>query len=119
MGECNPLSTPGGGAESSLEQPEENLLNEVGKQRFQAITGSVTYLTQVIRYNCMYTVIQLARGMSKPSKSCLAALKRLLRHPAGTTNFSVVYKNGGFNLKAYSNANWGNNPVTAGRCHRT
>ena len=87
MGECNPLSTPGGGAESSLEQPEENLLNDVGKQCFQATTGSVTYLTQVIRCNCMYAVSQLARGMSKPSKAYLAAAKRWRRHLAGTTNF--------------------------------
>ena len=68
------------------------------------------YLTQVIRYECMYDVSQLVRGMSKPSNAHLAVAKHLLRYLAGTTNFSIVYKKGGFNATAYSDANWGNNP---------
>ena len=48
--------------------------------------------------------------MSKPSNAHLAVAKHLLRYLAGTTNFSIVYKKGGFNATAYSDANWGNNP---------
>lgn len=70
MGGCNSLNTPGGGAKLSFEQPGENPLNEVDKQRFQTITGSSICLTQDTRYDCMYAVSQLGRGMSKPSRIC-------------------------------------------------
>lgn len=73
-------------------QPEGSLLNEVDKQRFQAITGSIVFLTQVICYDCMYAISQVAQGMSEPPKAHMAAAKHLLRYLAGTTNFSIVYK---------------------------
>ena len=38
----------------------------------------------------------------------MAAAKHLLRHLAGTTNFAITYKRGGFKLTAFSDANWGN-----------
>ena len=41
---CNPAYTPGMGTELSLDQPEENLLNEEGKRRYQSITGAAMNL---------------------------------------------------------------------------
>ena len=41
---CNPAYTPGVGPELSLDQPENNLLNEEGKRRYQSITGAAMYL---------------------------------------------------------------------------
>ena len=38
---CNPAYTPGVVPELSLNQPEEKVLNEVEKRRYQAITGAV------------------------------------------------------------------------------
>ena len=58
----------------------------------------------------MYSSGQLARAMSKPSKVHMGAAKHLLRYLAGTTNFTIVYKQGGFKLTAFSDSNWGNNP---------
>ena len=58
----------------------------------------------------MYAVCQLARAMPKPSKAHMGAAKQLLRYLARTTDFSIVYKRGGFELSAFSDANWGNNP---------
>ena len=110
MRNCNPAHTPGVGKELSLDHPEENLLNKEDKRRFQAITGSVMYLGQMTRYDIGYAVNQLARAMSKPSKVHMAAAKLLLRYLAGTTNFAITYKRGGFKLTAFSDANWGNNP---------
>ena len=110
MGNCNPAHTPCVGKQLSLDQPEENLLNKEDKRRFQAITGSVMYLGQVTRYDIGYAVNQLARAMSKPSKTHMAAAKHLLRYLAWTTNFAITYKRGGFKLTAFSDANWGNNP---------
>ena len=40
----------------------------------------------------------------------MGAAKQLLWYLAGTTNFGIVYKRGGFKLSAFSDANWGNNP---------
>ena len=97
------------GKELSLDQPEKRILRKEEKQRFQAITGSVMYLGQVTRYEILYAVNQLARAMSKPSKAHMAAAKNLLRYLAGTVDFAITYKQGGFKLIAFSGANWGNN----------
>ena len=110
MENCKPSSIPGTGSEPSTEQPAETLLNTEQILRYQAITGSVMYLAQITRYDVMYAVCQLARAMSKPSKAHIGAAKQLLRYIAGTTDFSKVYKRGGFKLSAFSDANWGNNP---------
>ena len=110
MADCKPVSTPGFGQELSTNQPEQTLLNEEETQRFQAITGSVMYLAQITRYDVMHSTCQLARAMSKPSKVHMGAAKHLLRYLAGTLDFSLVYKKGGFKLTAFSDSNWGNNP---------
>lgn len=110
MQDCRPLGTPGYGKELSLMQPEKSLLDEEAKRRFQAIVGSAMYLSQVTRYDISYAVNQLARAMSKPSKVHMGAAKHLLRYLAGTVDFGITYKQGGFRLNAYSDANWGNNP---------
>ena len=68
------------------------------------------YLAQVSRYDILYAVNQLARGMSKPPKTHIGAAKHLLRYLAGSTNFFITYKQGGFNPAAFSDANGGNNP---------
>ena len=97
---CNPAYTPGVGPKLSLNQPEENLLNEE-KRRYQAITGVVIYLAQVTRYDVLYTVNQLARAMSKLAKAHMGAAKHLLCYLAGSTDFSITYKQGGFQLSAF------------------
>ena len=48
--------------------------------------------------------------MSKPSKAHTAAAKHLLRYLTGTVDFAVTYKQGGFKLTAFSDANCDNNP---------
>ena len=40
----------------------------------------------------------------------MGAAKHHLRYLAGTTNFTIVYKQGCFKLTAFSDSNWGNNP---------
>ena len=98
------------GPELSLDQPEENLLNEEGKRRYQSVMGAAMYLAEVCRYDILYTVNQLARAMSKPSKAHMGAAKHLLRFLAGSTDFSITYKQGGFKFTAFSDANWGAKP---------
>ena len=109
MGNCNLRYTPGVGSDLFLNQPEEKLLNKEDTQRFQAITDSVMYLGLVLRYDTSYSVNQLTRALPKSSQSYMAATKHLRRYLAGTTDFTVRYKQGGFNLTTFSDANWGNN----------
>ena len=40
----------------------------------------------------------------------MGAAKHLLRYLVGTTDFTIVYKKGGFKLTAFLDSNWGNNP---------
>lgn len=107
---CKPTLTPGYGPELSTKQPEETLLNAEETQRYQAIAGTVMYLSSVLRYDIMYSSSQLSRAMSNPSKVHMVAAKHILRYLAGSTNFTIVYKKGGFKLTAFSDANWANNP---------
>ena len=113
MASYNSAYTPGVGKEQSLDQPEERLLNKEETPRFQAITDSVMYIGQVTRYNILCAVNQLARAMSKPSKAHMAAAEHLLCYQAGTVDFAITYKKGGFKLTAFSNADWGNTAETA------
>ena len=63
------------------------------------------YLTQVTRYNIHYAVDQLVRAMSKLGKAHIGAARHLLRYLARFTYFSVAYKQGGFRLAAFLDAN--------------
>ena len=107
---CNPAYTPEVGPELFLDQPEDNLLNEEGKRRYQSITGEAMYLAQVCRYDILSTINQLARAMSKPSVAHMGAAKHLLRYLTGSIDFSITCKQGGFKLTAFSDAKWGANP---------
>ena len=40
----------------------------------------------------------------------MAAAKHLLPHLAGTMDFAITYKQGGFKLTTFADANWENNP---------
>ena len=109
MANCKPVGTPGFGSELPTKQPEETLVSKEETQRYQAITGSVMHLAQILRYDIMYSSGQLVRAMSRPAKVHMSAAKHLLRYLAGTTDFTIVCKKGGFKLTAFSDSNWGNN----------
>ena len=51
MARCNPAYTLGAGKKLTLDQQEENLLNEDDKRRVQAISDSVMYVGQVTCYD--------------------------------------------------------------------
>ena len=104
MASCNPTYSPCVGKELSIDQPEERLLSKE-KQRLQPTTGSVMHLGQVTRYDILYAGNQLARAMAKPSKAHKAAATHVLRHKAGTVDFAITYKKGGFKLTSFSDAN--------------
>ena len=68
------------------------------------------HLEQVNRYSIEYTINQLAQAVSKLSRAPMTAAKYLLNYLAGTTNFGIVYNQGGFKLISFSDANWSNKP---------
>ncbi|CAB1120611.1 unnamed protein product [Ectocarpus sp. CCAP 1310/34] len=110
MSGSKPTSTPGYGSEISNIQPEDTLLDEKETRKYQGIVGSLMYIAQVLRYDIMYATGQLARPMAKPSKVHMVAAKHTLRYLAGTIDFSITYKKGGFKLATFSDSNWANNP---------
>ena len=111
---CNPTYATGVRPELSLNQAEEKLLNEEEKWCYQAATGAGMYHAQVTRYDILYVVNQLARAMSKPAKAHMGAAKHLLRYLVGSTDFFITYKQGGYRLASFSDANWGKIPTMAG-----
>ena len=100
MANCKLVGTPGFGSELPTKQPEETLVSKEETQRYQAITGSVMCLAQILRYDIMYSSGQLARAMLRPAKVHMGAATHLLRYLAGTTDFTIVYKKEGFKLTA-------------------
>ena len=110
MSECKATNTPGYGPEFSNQQPDEMLLYEEEKKRYQDIGGCLMYVFQVLRYDIMYAVGQLARPMAKPSKIHMVAAKHTLHYLAGTTDFNITYERGGFKLAVFSDSNWADNP---------
>ena len=110
MSACKPTNTPGYGPELSNQQPDKTLLDKEEKKRSQGIVGCLMYVSQVLRYDIMYAVNQLARPMAKPSKIQMVAAKHALLYLAGTTDFSITYKRGGFKLAAFSDSIWANKP---------
>ena len=109
MSECNATSTMGYVTELSNQQPHETLLDEEEQKRYQGIVGRLIYVSQVLGYDIMYAVGQLARPMAKPRKIHMVAAKHTLRYLAGTTNFSITHKRRGFKLAVSSDSNWANN----------
>ena len=90
---------------TSNQQPDETLMDEEEKKRYQGIVGGLMYVSQVLRYDIVYAVRQLARSIAKPSKIHMVAAKHTLRHLAGTPDLSITYKSGVFKLEVYSNSN--------------
>ena len=83
MAEYNPVHTTGAGAESFLKQSDTMLLDSTGIELYQAITGSLMFLSQCTRYDIIYTVNQLARAMSKSFKLHMTAAKAFSPLPKG------------------------------------
>ena len=101
MKDCNPVSTPSTGAELSLDQPTDTLLDEDGTKLYQSMLGSLLYLSRTTRWDISYAVLQLTRATSKPSTVHLKKAKHVLRYlkgyrnstsstGAGTSNFRLL-----------------------------
>ena len=76
--------------------PNENwnsdltLLNDYAKKRYQALIGSLLYLTHGTRPDINYFVIKLSQYSSKPRLAHWGALKRVLRYLKGTASAALT-----------------------------
>ena len=59
MARCNPVYKTGAGADISLDQPDDTLLDPTVTEVYQSITGSLIFLSQCTRYDITDTVNQL------------------------------------------------------------
>ena len=66
MKDCNAVRTPRMGAELSLDQPTDTLLDEDGAKLYQSMVGSLLYLSRTTRWDISYGVLQPTRATSKP-----------------------------------------------------
>ena len=108
MSDCNPVHVPGMGKELSAESEGSVLPNETMTKLYQAIVGSLIFLTQCTRYDAAFSTMQTARHMAKPTSVHMAAVERILRYLRGTPNLAVVYKRGSsFDLAGYCDASYG------------
>lgn len=98
-------------------QPDEHLRDEEANQRFQSIVGSSTYPRQAPSNEISYAVRQLSRATYTPSKVHMGATKRLTWYLAGTLAFSITFKQVGFRLHVYWDANWGSDLDTKKSTH--
>ena len=63
------------------------------------------YFAQVIPYGILYAANQLARAMPMPAKAQMGAAMHLLRYLVGSTDLSITYKQDGFRIASFSDAN--------------
>ena len=110
MKDCNPVSTPSTGAELSLDQPTDTLLDEDGVKLYQAMVGSLLYLSRTTRWEISYAVLQLTRATRKPSTAHLKKAKQVLRYLKGHYELDIVYRAAYFKLQAFADASFANDP---------
>ena len=110
MKDCNPVSTPSTGAELSLNQPTNTLLDEDGVKLYQSMVGSLLYLSRTTRWEISYAVRQLTRAASKPSTAHLKKAKHVLRYLKGHQELDVVYRSGYFKLQVFADESFVNDP---------
>ena len=96
MHDCNPVSTPSYGAELSLDQPADSLLDEDGIKAYQFLAG------------CLLHVLELTRTTSKPSKAHWFKAKNVLRYIKGRPQLDIdlVYRSGEFKIQAWAIASF-------------
>ena len=105
MHECKPVGTP--------VNPDSKLVaadgpDVVHNQRlYQAVVGSLLYLSTKTRPDIAYAVSTAAQFCAKPTKEHWIAVKRILQYLKGTTNYGLLYrKDAADTVTEYSDADW-------------
>jgi hypothetical protein len=110
MKQCKPQNTPE--AQIKLIPTTEQEQGQVDIKLYQAIIGSLNYLSQTCRPDIAHAVNSVSRYASNPSPSHLIAAKRILRYLAGTIHVGLKYVKSesignDITISAYTDADWG------------
>jgi hypothetical protein len=99
---CNSNATP---METRLELSKSSPKPAVDATSYRSLIGSLRYLLNT-RPELAYSVGYLSRFMEEPKEDHRAAVTRLLRYIAGTTNYGLLYTNDGgeLDLLGYSDS---------------
>ncbi|CAM9910756.1 unnamed protein product [Sphacelaria rigidula] len=83
-------------------------------KQYQAMVGSLIFLSQCTRFDIAFSVTQVARNMmSKPTTEHIAAVKRIFRYLKGTPDLPIVYRSSRNNLelKGFADSSWKENEI--------
>jgi hypothetical protein len=98
---CNPSDTP---TESRLKLSKLSSAPAIDATKYRSIVGSLRYLVNS-RPDLAYSVGYVSRFMENPTTEHLVAVKRVLRHIAGTLHYGCYYKRkGGALLEGFSDS---------------
>ena len=111
METCNPVHTPGNGAELLTVPATGTLLSEPNKKEYQSMVGSLIFLVNCTRFDIAHAVMQVARHMSSPTTASAASAKRILRYLQKTPSLAITYKrDSNFDITCYSDASYAQGP---------
>lgn len=76
-------------------------------EKYRRLVGGLLYLSHT-RPDLMHAISLVSRYMHKPTMHHLGAVKRILRHVAGTAHLGLLYQQcDAFKLVGYSDSDWG------------
>jgi hypothetical protein len=81
-------------------------------KNYQSIIGSLLYLMIGTRPDIAYAVTRMAQFSANPSPDHFERAKYICRYLIGTKNYSLVFKAKGNGLEAFTDSDWGANPLT-------
>ena len=105
MYNSKPVGSPvNPGTKLAASKDPENMCNQ---QMYQALVGSLLYLSTKTRPDIAYAVSSVARYCANPTNDHYTAVKRILRYLNGTRNFGLLYRGDDLSeTKGYSDADW-------------
>ena len=105
MYDSKPVSTPVNPDVKLV--PSENPDDVCNQQRYQAVVGSLLYLSTKTRPDIAYAVSRVTRFCAKPTVEHWTAVKRILRYLKGTSNLGLLYREDTpAEITGYSDADW-------------
>ena len=105
MRDSKPISTPVNPDVKLV--PCQSSEDVCDQQLYQAVVGSLLYLSTKTRPDIAYGVGCAARFCAKPTKEHWTAVKRILRYLKGTSNLGLLYSSTtSSEIVGYSDADW-------------
>ena len=105
MGDCKPTKTPANHDVKLTSCGDDD--NICDQKTYQALVGSLLFLSTRTRPDIAYAVGCAARFCGKPTKEHWTAAKRILRYLKGTVNLGLMYTStGSSEFIGYCDAGW-------------